>query len=268
MGLFKKNDNNETLILEIQGLRNYIAILNRNIKKINKKLGLGITQITEDSYMRFTPDPKDTERWNKYYIKAEAKAEKQFESYIQPILKNNPDISLENMLDFACGFGRIANIFKHHANKITCCDINKRAIDFCKERFVESGKTQSHKCIFEYCISDDSLTLPFSDKEFSFIISWDAMVHFKYKWVDYYLGEIYRILKNGGYALIHHSNYGNVEPEKDKSENYLDNPHSRANMKKEDVTRLAERYGFKVVEQITFDWHEVQGLDSISLLKK
>jgi len=211
-----------------------------------------------------TPDPNNTEFWHDYYNMAENDAPEAFVKCIKPVLQRYPTISLVSVLDFACGFGRIANMVKNDAAHITLCDINALAIDFCKERFAKD----TTDCTFDYCVSDRSLTLPFKDAQFSFVYSWDAMVHFSYKWLDYYLEEFARILQKGGHALIHHSNYGNVNPEAEKSDNWFDNPHGRTNVTKEDFARIAARHGFNVVEQTLMDWADEAHLDCLTLLSR
>lgn len=56
------------------------------------------------------------------------------------------------------------------------------------------------------CRVSELESIPADNESMSFIYSWDAMVHFDYRSVDYILSEFTRILKNGGYAVIHHSN--------------------------------------------------------------
>lgn len=214
-----------------------------------------------------TPNPKNTEHWHMYYNLAEKVGKRDFGTYFQPVLDKHPSISYEKVLDFACGFGRIAEIFASFSDNITLCDINKLAIDHCKKRFADYVSKQSSSCSFEFCVSDNSLTLPFDDKSFSFIYSWDAMVHFSYKWFDYYLGEFYRISRTGAYVFIHHSNLANVDSETDKSENWADNPHGRTNITAHDIARLAKMHGFRVVEQNVIDWG-ITNLDCITLLMR
>ena len=215
---------------------------------------------------RYTPDPKNTDFWHGYYNDAEEGACGQFDQFIKPIIDKYPDIVYDQCLDFACGFGRIANIFKQYAVSITLCDINDLAVEQCKKRFTDWYSENSRVCRFKFNTSDDSLTLPFPDESFSFIYSWDAMVHFKYKWLDYYLHEFSRISKSGAYIMIHHSNYGSINPDMDKSENFEDNPAGRANVTSDDIAFIAKKHWLDVVEQKVIDWGGVGNLDCISLL--
>ena len=222
--------------------------------------------VTEElSEFRHLPDPNNSPFWDAYYENAENGAKIQFDKFLYPLLSKYNDINFSNTLDFACGRGRMANIFSGFSKNITCCDINSTAIDFCESRFQNSTE-----CTFHFHtntrIGNTLESLDLSNQSFTFIYSWDAMVHFTYKWLDYYLKEFYRISSNNSYVLIHHSNYANVPLDGEKSEDWGSNPHMRTNIGKEDIRFLAEKHGFSVVEQQVIDWG-IKDLDCISLLK-
>jgi ubiquinone/menaquinone biosynthesis C-methylase UbiE len=244
-----------------EGIERYINNTGKEFLS-ERKVTEDITQIGQ-----YSPDPQNTEFWTNYYKEAESAAERQFSRIIKPILDRHADINFEHTLDFACGFGRMANIFKKYSNSIVCCDINTVAISHCKERF-SSKNSAGMDCNFEFAINDTSLTLPFDNENFTFIYSWDAMVHFKYKWLDYYVKEFYRVSKKGSYVFIHHSNYGNVSPDNEKSENWSDNPSARANVTYQDVKFIAEKHGFIVVEQNITPWASTDNMDCITLLHR
>lgn len=94
-------------------------------------------------------------------------------------------------------------------------------------------------------------------------------MHFSYKWLDFYIGEFFRIIENNGYVFIHHSNLSatDVKVENGKSEIWSDNPGWRAPVSSKDVKYISEKHGFTVVEQNIIDW-EVSNLDCITLLRK
>ena len=78
--------------------------------------------------------------------------------------------------------------------------------------------------------------------------------------MDGYLGEIYRVLKHGGYAWIHHSNlYGG-------NEDNFRNWGGRSNMTKEIFKEIAEQKGLKVINQEYVQWEET--VDVITTLQK
>ncbi|MCL2247773.1 MAG: class I SAM-dependent methyltransferase [Oscillospiraceae bacterium] len=214
-----------------------------------------------------TPDAGDG--WDEYYDNAEGAETLQVEHYIIPLLSKHT-IPFNRVLDFPSGRGRIAEAFyKVYAENIeyfVCCDANSNAIDNCRERFAGNdvfdymvNKTHEYQCIpFE-----------FSNESFTFVYSFDSMVHFSYKWIDFYMSEFYRILDNGGYLFIHHSNLGSPDVVTDnrKSEIYYENPGGRSPNSAEDIRFISEKHGFSVVEQNIFDW-AVPNSDCVTLLKK
>ena len=234
-------------------------------------VGVDFKKIVMPTLMKapfFTPDIKDD--WNYFYEHAEIKAVSQVEKFFVPIITKR-QISLNRVLDFPSGRGRIAevvyNTYAESVQSFTCCDINSEAISYCRERFADNK-------VFDYIINKvdelECIPLEFKGKSFTFIYSWDAMVHFSYKWLDFYISEFFRILDDGGYVLIHHSNLGSpdVEVINGKSENWYENPHYRTPVSAKDIKLISERCGFTVVEQICIDWEGVPDLDCITLLKK
>ena len=244
--------------------------LNIPDEKIVKKV-ITVASI-QDVYMqkrkRNTIHPQNSEYWGNYYNSAEIAAEGQFNRFLQPVLSKYKDIDFNEVLDFACGHGRIANLFSKISGRITCCDVNADAIEFCKNRF--HSKTD---CSFRFTVNktenNSLIYLPFTDNEFSFIYSWDAMVHFSYKWLDFYIKEFYRIICNNSYVVFHHSNFAGTDKyiNCDGGEDWLDNPGWRGAVSSGDVKFIAENHGFAVVEQQIFDWSAPE-LDCITILKK
>lgn len=197
--------------------------------------------------------------WSNYYNNAEAAAQTQFDTYIKPILvKYASQISFCRVLDFACGKGRIAEIFRKFSQLVICTDINEDSINHCRTRFAN--------CKNVSCIVNEHSMIPLESDSVSFVYSWDAMVHFKYKDMDYFLGEFHRVMNEGAFAFIHHSNLASLI-DFDASEDWINNPHFRSNINIKDVNRLAIRHGFEVIDQIEVDW-DVKGLDGITVLRK
>jgi len=215
----------------------------------------------------FTPNQGN--RWNNYYSDAEMTASSQVNEFFVPLI-DNYSISLLDVLDFPCGRGRIAEqIIKRYEGNIdtlTCCDANSDAVRYCKERLSKHSNIffNTNK-VHEW----QSYPLEFENSCFSFVYSWDAMVHFSYKWLDFYFNEFHRMLKNGGYVFIHHSNLGapSVDIGRSKSEAWNLNPHGRTPVSAQDIRFLAIRCGFKVIEQKVINWI-IDDLDCLTLLKK
>jgi SAM-dependent methyltransferase len=212
--------------------------------------------------------PDIGEGWNYYYDNAEAKASAQIEHYIVPVIDKH-GIDLTKTLDFPSGRGRIAEALKKHygdnIKTIAVCDSNANAIEYCKNRLAGVNA--------EFYVNKlhDTKTfpLPIEDESFTFIYSWDAMVHFSYKWLDFYFSEFERLLKPGGYLFVHHSNYGaeDVYLPQPKSENWADNPGGRTPVSADDVKFIIGHYGFKIIEQNVIDWSS-EKLDCITVAVK
>ena len=90
------------------------------------------------------------------------------------------------------------------------------------------------------------------------------MVHFEMLDIFSYLKEIYRVLSNGGRALIHHSNQ-HTDP---FSDSFVGAVHARSFMSKELFAYFSHRTGFKILRQEIIDWCDMKGLDCLTLLEK
>ncbi|MDR2089243.1 MAG: class I SAM-dependent methyltransferase [Clostridiales Family XIII bacterium] len=247
---------------KVYGDEIYHILLGMNVpasKIVNKVIEL----VHDVKYRSPAPAAENINMWDAYYESAEKDAQIQFDTHFKPILSEYEDIRLQNVIDFACGRGRMANVFSQLSKNLTCCDVNPTAIDFCKKRFADRTD-----CSFEFIISeaDDVFLKPLrvAEETYTFLYSWDAMVHFSYKWLDFYIKEFYRILSSNSYAVIHHSNFG---MSMESSQNWTDNPGWRTSVTYQDVAFIAQNHGFTVLKQKVFDWGE-PNLDCISIMKK
>lgn len=161
-----------------------------------------------------------------------------------------------NIIELACGRGRHVLKYFDKAEQITLVDILQKNIDFCKERFGKEEKIKFYK--------NDGYDLKELESDaYSSLFCYDAMVHFELIDIYTYLKDIYRVLKAGGGALIHHSNY-----HADYKADFSNAPHSRNFMSRECFAYLAYRAGFVVLEQKVIDWQGTKDLDCITLLEK
>ena len=164
-------------------------------------------------------------------------------------------LDLDNVIELACGRGRHVPQYLDQAGKITLVDILQKNIDYCMKRF------RNYNNIFYYC--NDGYNLEkLSTGEYSALFCYDSMVHFEMMDIYEYLKDIYRVLKSGGRALLHHSNH-----DKDYKIEYSHSPGGRNFMNKKIFAYLSNRVGFEVEEQIVIDWVE-KDLDCITLLRK
>lgn len=195
--------------------------------------------------------------WNEYYSNAEGHNEVQFQTYLEPLLRTY-SFDFSHVLDFACGKGRIAELVGDYSKSLTCVDTSREAIVYCSQRFQDKAHVE--------CRVSEPESIPVDNESMSFIYSWDAMVHFDYRSIDYILSEFTRILKNGGYAVIHHSN-ARAHDTFEADRNWRKNPHCRSDFNAKDMLHIATKNGFVVEQQQIIDWG-IAGLDCISVLRK
>jgi ubiquinone/menaquinone biosynthesis C-methylase UbiE len=109
-------------------------------------------------------------------------------------------LDLDHVIELACGHGRHCTMFVDRARQVTLVDVNEENVQICRERFNAYTHVRcqvNNGCDF-YPLSETCCTA---------IFCYDAMVHFEVSAITSYLSESFRILKPGGRALFHHSNY-------------------------------------------------------------
>jgi len=144
-----------------------------------------------------------------------------------------------DVLEIAPGFGRITQYLKDKADNLNIVDLNQLCIDKCKEKFGDS---------IGYYVNDGKSLNMFDDNSQDFVFSWDSFVHMDESVIREYLKEIYRVLKNDSYAIIHHSYLSGGQKESFK------NLAGRSNMNPELFKTIAEEQSLKVIKQENFEW--------------
>jgi len=195
---------------------------------------------------------KDWKARDSYYDEAEATAQDAWDVTLWPHLEG---LDSERILEIAPGHGRFSMRLRKLCQSLTLVDINEENLIFCRERFAGDDA-------FQY-IQTDGFTLPgVEDVSLDLVFSWDSMVHFDSDIIRAYLGEIQRVLKPGGHAVLHHSNY-TANPGGD----FRENPHWRNFMSAPLFAHYAIKAGLQVEKQHIFKW-EIPELDCLSVLKK
>ena len=166
------------------------------------------------------------------------------------------ELDLQNVIELACGRGRHVPYYMEKAERITLVDILEENMVFCRERF--AGKEH----IIYYQNNGYNLEELPSDS-YTAMFTYDSMVHFEMMDIYEYLKDIYRVLKKGGKALLHHSNYS-----VDYKADFAHTSHARCFMSKDIFAYLAHRAGFKILDQKVIDWSHNKDLDCITLLEK
>lgn len=179
-----------------------------------------------------------------------------WDKFIEPVRARHP-IDYSSVVDFACGYGRNTDFLLRFSECITMIDVNPHNIDYCREKYATNPQVTVKQCngYDLRAISDDFCT---------FLYTFDSMVHFPPKIVRAYLPEFFRVLKPGGYSLIHHSNYADRGPNAD----FKTNPHWRNHMSATLFAGISRGVGFEVVEQTVHPWGDIQALDCVTVLRK
>lgn len=192
-----------------------------------------------------------------YFESAESEASlKVFWGETSPFFQMFQKLDLSHVIELACGRGRHVPKYIDQAGDITLVDILQKNIDFCKQRFFDREN------IFYYCNNGYNLEKLESGR-YSALFSYDAMVHFELIDIFSYLKDIHRVLKEGGFALLHHSNY-----DSDYKAAFRNAPSGRSFMNQKVFAYLAYRAGLEVVEQRVIDWDGREHLDCVTLLQK
>jgi cyclopropane fatty-acyl-phospholipid synthase-like methyltransferase len=96
------------------------------------------------------------------------------------------------ILDFGCGCGRLARMFKGHPSRISACDVDGRHVKWVGQSlsYVDVRQTSVHP------------PLPYGDNEFDAIVSISVFTHLGEKSQDEFLAELHRISSRTGYLFL------------------------------------------------------------------
>ncbi len=156
-------------------------------------------------------------RWSHVYYHS---GKQIYTEIIQLLQKNKIELqSLNKILDFGCGCGRIIRHF-HSNNKsvqLYGADYNKTLIDWCSQNLTFGNFTVNHL----------DPPVDFANDTFDFIYARSVLTHMGFELQKEWMKEFKRLLKTGGYAYIttHGKslfiNLTNSEIDKIKSEGFL-----------------------------------------------
>ena len=115
-------------------------------------------------------------------------------------------VPAEHILEIAPGFGRCTQYLLSLCKRLTAVDLAPRCVQACRERFrVGQADGAAH---LELHVND-GMSLPMvNDGSVDFAFSWASLVHARHEAMRSYVLELSRVLRPGGAAFLHHSNYG------------------------------------------------------------
>lgn len=103
-----------------------------------------------------------------------------------------PLVEYESILDFGCGCGRLARMFKGYTGHLAGCDIDQRHVEWCA----------SAMDYFEAKLSSVVPPIPFADDEFELVISISIFSHLNERNQDQFLAELARVCRPDGKLLL------------------------------------------------------------------
>jgi SAM-dependent methyltransferase len=163
----------------------------------------------------------------------------------------------KKILEIAPGFGRITQFLSILAGELIIVDLNPLCIE--KTR----AKLKHH--VLAYFVNDGKSIPKVRDNSQDLVFSFDSFVHMHANVTEDYVKEIYRVLKPGGQAFIHHSwLYGG-------SDESTNNVAGRANMSPEQFKIFVENNNMEIVSQNIIQFEPLNswnGTDCISMFRK
>jgi SAM-dependent methyltransferase len=189
---------------------------------------------------------------NSYFAQAEESIRGQWDGFIFPFIKA---ADFSSCVDLAAGHGRNSELLLKDAGaeSLAVIDFQQGNIEVCKKRLA------GYLNVSFYVNNGYDLN-PIPDESVTFIYCFDAMVHFDSDVVRSYLKDSFRVLRKGGRAFFHHSNYTG-------GHDWRMNPGSRNFMSKELFVHYSVKERLLVLEQRLLDW-TLPALDCMTLVEK
>ncbi len=103
-----------------------------------------------------------------------------------------PIIDYRSILDFGCGCGRLARMFKGHPNKIAGCDVDERHVNWV-------ARNLDYMTVY---LTSVNPPLPFGDDAFDAVVSISIFSHLTEESQDDFLAELSRITSGDGYLFL------------------------------------------------------------------
>jgi len=166
-------------------------------------------------------------------------------------------LDLDCVIELSAGYGRHAEYSAKLCRKLILMDVIERNLKICRMRL---GNRYPNLLYIKNSGFDFQ---PVRNDAVSAIYCYDSMVHFSADLVASYLTDTVRVLRPGGRALYHHSNYSGPE-----LAHFGQQPHARQCMTQVNFCTLARERRLRIVDSIVIPWAEFETLDCITLVEK
>lgn len=167
-------------------LREWSPALVRRNRDLRKR-GLGALPIPPNSLIFSATGTRDVY----WFLESGALASEAFRSALQK--HGRPLDSLESVLDFGCGCGRVMRHWKDiEGPRFSGCDYNPKAIQWDREnlQFANFAKNELEP------------PLPFGTGEFEYCYSISVFTHLPSRLQRSWIEELYRVIKPGGILML------------------------------------------------------------------
>jgi hypothetical protein len=164
------------------------------------------------------------------------------------------------ILEIAPGFGRWTRFLLPFCDQLIGVDLSQKCVDHCVAAFKDEPKARFYK--------NDGRSLDVvEDNSVDLCFSYDSLVHANAEAVGAYVSQLMSKLKDGGVAIIHHSNM----KDNDSAERPNGNPpHWRAEDVSADLVKeMIEQAGGDLILQEVHSWGKTRDLiDTLTFFGK
>jgi SAM-dependent methyltransferase len=159
------------------------------------------------------------------------------------------------ILEIAPGHGRWTQFLLAQCASLIGIDLAPSCVEHCKKRFRDYAN-------LEFKVNDGLMLPMVDDASIDFAFSFDSLVHAESDAVSSYVSELARVLKPGGVAFIHHSNFGAIRRSlllwnKVKRRMFgipFDRHWRASSMSADKMREFAERSGMSCLQQEIVPW--------------
>jgi SAM-dependent methyltransferase len=169
-------------------------------------------------------------------------------------------VPCEHILEIAPGHGVWTSYLRQLCTRMTLVDLTPRCIEFCRQKFGERGMS--------YIVNDGFHLTGVADSSIDLVFSWHSLVHAEHAVMRSYVHEMRRVLRPGGFGIIHHTNFAALAAASPERE-VVKNIHWRGeDMSAEKFRRDCAEFGLRCVYQELVPWGGDELVDCFSLVQR